>query len=244
MKQWRFAVTLALLVISGGLLLTDFLLFRRGDDIVFYTVHSLALIPLNVLIVTFVIDKLLEARAKREKLKKMNMVIGAFFSEAGNELLMQFLAIDKSADLLRGKLAVNSDWSSRRFLDMRREVNAFDFSVAAPAGSLTLLKERLTEKRLFLLGLLENPNLLEHDTFTDLLWAVFHLTEELHYRKSLETLSVNDRQHLENDIKRAYARLAEEWLFYMCHLKEDYPYLFSLAVRLSPFNPQAKAEIA
>jgi len=30
-----------------------------------------------------------------------------------------------------------------------------------------------------LLGLLGNPNLLEHDSFTDLLWAVFHLMEEL-----------------------------------------------------------------
>jgi len=30
---------------------------------------------------------------------------------------------------------------------------------------------------------------------------------------------------------------------YMQHLKNDYPYLFSLAVRMNPMNPEAHAEI-
>jgi len=87
------------------------------------------------------------------------------------------------------------------------------------------------------------PNLLEHETFTDLLWAVFHLAEELAYRKNVSLLPNSDYEHLIGDIKRVHVLLLSEWLDYMKHLREDYPYLFSLAVRTNPFNPDAKTEV-
>lgn len=49
----------------------------------------------------------------------------------------------------------------------------------------------------------------------------------------------NDLQHLAGDIKRAYIRLAGEWLDYMKYLKDNYPYLFSLAMRMNPFDQNA-----
>ena len=91
--------------------------------------------------------------------------------------------------------------------------------------------------------LLENPNLLEHDTFTDTLWAVFHLTDELAHREDLKSLPETDVRHLSGDIDRAYKCIVAEWLEYMKHLKRDYPYLFSLAVRTNPFDPAARVEV-
>lgn len=83
---------------------------------------------------------------------------------------------------------------------------------------------------------MENPNLLEHDSFTELLWAVFHLTEELAYRESVEDLPISDYRHIAGDIERVYGLVIYEWLAYMKHLQSDYPYLFSLAIRTNPFN--------
>jgi len=40
-------------------------------------------------------------------------------------------------------------------------------------------------------------------------------------------------------MKRAHVLLIVEWLAYMKHLKINYPYLFSLAVRMNPFDPNA-----
>ena len=105
------------------------------------------------------------------------------------------------------------------------------------------MKNFLVEKRNFMLGLMENPNLLEHDDFTDLLWAVFHLTEELVGRKRLEGLPESDIEHLAIDIRRVYFTLTRQWVLYMQHLKNDYPYLFSLAVRTNPMNPNAQVEV-
>jgi len=94
-----------------------------------------------------------------------------------------------------------------------------------------------------LLRLLENPNLLEHEQFTELLWAAFHLADELSHRSSVRDLPETDCRHLSGDIKRTHALLVREWLSHMEHLKVDYPYLFSLAIRTNPFDPNASVEL-
>jgi hypothetical protein len=67
-------------------------------------------------------------------------------------------------------------------------------------------------ERDFLVRLLENPILLEHESFTELLRAVFHLTEELAAREDLGNLPDSDYKHLAGDIKRAYVLLVHQWL--------------------------------
>lgn len=62
-------------------------------------------------------------------------------------------------------------------------------------------------ERSFLLGLLTNQNLLEHEEFTDLLWATFHLLEELTYRHDFSRLPKSDLDHLVGDLNRVYALL-------------------------------------
>jgi hypothetical protein len=118
-----------------------------------------------------------------------------------------------------------------------------DFKIDIHKGNIDQMRSLLIDKRAFLLRLLENPNLLEHDEFTELLWAVFHLAEELSNRETVHGLPDTDYDHLAGDIKRASGLLVREWLSYMEHLKGNYPYLFSLAVRTNPFNPQASVEV-
>ena len=52
-----------------------------------YMVGNIAFLPIEALIVTFVLHRLLTYREKRARLEKLNMVIGSFFSEAGGWLL-------------------------------------------------------------------------------------------------------------------------------------------------------------
>lgn len=124
-------------------------------------------------------------------------------------------------------------------MSLKRHTHEIDIN----KGDIGDLKRFLVEKRQFLLNLLENPNLLEHETFTNLLWAVFHLTEELDHRTDLKGLPGSDYQHLAGDLKRVYCLLIAEWLAYMKHLKSEYPYLFSLALRTNPFDANATVEV-
>ena len=86
---------------------------------------------------------------------------------------------------------------------------------------------------------MQNPNILEHESFAELLRAVFHAVEELATRERIVDLPAQDLHHLANDMRRVYVLLVEQWLGYMRHLQEEYPYLFSLAMRTNPFDREA-----
>jgi hypothetical protein len=57
------------------------------------------------------------------------------------------------------------------------------------------LKGFLQKKKELVLRLFENPSLLEHQSFTELLRAVLHLKEELLHRKELTRLPAEDYKH-------------------------------------------------
>jgi hypothetical protein len=89
------------------------------------------------------------------------------------------------------------------------------------------------------LRLMENPNLLEHERFTELLLTVFHITDELIARESFDNLPATDLAHIGGDAQRAYGRLIVEWVAYLEYLQKAYPYLFSLAIRKNPLDAGA-----
>lgn len=89
-----------------------------------------------------------------------------------------------------------------------------------------------------LLVIASNPSLLEHESFTDLLWAIFHLTDELSYRTNLQDLSAGDLMHLNADTERVLKELLLNWLCHMEFLQKEYPYLYQLEVHRNPFAEQ------
>jgi hypothetical protein len=94
----------------------------------------------------------------------------------------------------------------------------------------------MTAKKHNILRLFENQSILEHDQFTEMLWAVYHLFEELRNRNNLPDLNEKDIEHIKIDMKRAYIALIKEWVIYMQNLKLSYPYLFSLSLRKAVFT--------
>ncbi len=240
----RVQMGLLLILLSFLTYALHYAIFRDAHHIAIYLLGDIGFVFLEVLLVTLILHQILSEREKRAMLKKLNMVIGAFFSEAGTSLLRYFRGFDKEADSIAQRLMVDAKWSPEQFDQMRRTLENHDYVVDSRIGDLAGLRDLLAAKRAFLLRLLENPNLLEHESFTELLWAVFHLAEELSHRSSVEGLPENDYHHLSGDINRAYGLLVREWLSHMEHLKADYPYLFSLAVRLNPFDAKAAAELA
>jgi hypothetical protein len=201
-------------------------------------IGDLAFLPLEVLLVVFIIERLLARRDMQAKLEKLNMVVGAFFSELGNYLLQDLLKHFDNHLEISSNLNVTESWTKRDFQKAVKFADHLKVEVDCRNVDLGRLKTFLAQKRTFLLTLLENPNLLEHDRFTDLLWAVTHLDEELEARTSLIGLPDKDLEHLAVDIQRMYDHLASEWLDYVKHLKSKYPFLFSLVLRTHPFQEQ------
>lgn len=237
--RWQIALGVTLLLLAAFIYWMQVLIFQDVRSTFYYMMQDLAFVPFEVLLVTLIIHRLLTMREKRSMLKKMNMVIGAFFSEAGTGLLNRFTAFDPSPERVAEYLKPLREWPSGKFSRAVRRMRDFEYKADSTKGDLYGLHDYLIGKRNFLLRLLENPNLLEHQSFTELLWAVFHLTEELACRPGFHDLPGTDYDHLSGDLTRAYGLLVSEWLAYMKHLHEEYPYLFSLAVRTNPFDKEA-----
>ncbi len=241
--NWQLLLGLALLALSAAVYVIHYLIFHDVHHIFIYLIGDVGFVFIEVLLVTLILHEVLAIREKRAILQKLNMVIGAFFSEVGSELLRAFSSLDPHADQIRDGLILTTETSDQDFSVLSERLAGYDYQITADGAALKKLGTFLVGKRSFLLRLLENPNLLEHEAFTNLLWAVFHLTDELAHRDDVTRVPQTDHEHLLGDIRRAYGLLASEWLSYMKHLQENYPYLFSLAIRTNPFDPHASPEV-
>lgn len=238
MRRYSTFIVLAgiFMFLSALVYFVHYLIFRDVHHIFIYMVGDLAFLPLEVFLVVIVIERILARRERLAILEKLNMVIGAFFSEVGTQLLHKLLSCFKKNKEISQQLAVDLDWTHTDF----RKAVVFASTLEDKPHCLDIdldeLRAFLIRKRPFLLALLENPNLLEHERFTALLWATFHLAEELEARPSMKNLPETDIEHIAGDIKRVYGHLAAEWVSYVEHLKLNYPFLFSLVVRTHPFQ--------
>ncbi len=237
--SWQIVLGISLIVLSAVFYGIHYTIFRDPHHIFIYLVGDIAFVFLEVMLVTLVIHRLLTEREKRTRLEKLNMVVGAFFSEVGTKLLGDFSDLDCNLAEIRKHLVMTSNWSEQEFLNVSSRLRNHNYGVDIQRAELESFRNFLVGKKDFLLRLLENPNLLEHESLTGLLQAVFHLTEELEARPELTGLPTTDYEHLAGDMKRAYTLLVHQWLDYMRHLKDNYPYLFSLAMRTNPFDEDA-----
>ena len=243
--NWMLSISLLLIIASALTYTIHYFIFRDLHHIFIYMIGDIGFLFLDVLLVIFLIERLLSRREKRSIMNKLNMVIGTFLSEVGLELLRKFSNFVMNSQNLERQLEMNTDWQKKDFKKAMAAVQKFPYQIKIDKSSLSEIRQFLISKRSFLMRLLENPNLLEHERFTDLLWAVFHLTEELVFRGDLlEDLPDTDYEHLNVDLQRAYSQLTIEWLSYSAHLKESYPFLYSLAARVNPMNPQASPVVS
>lgn len=237
--SWKAYVSLTLAATFVLFCLLHILIFRDSTTLFFYLALDIVFVPIQVLLVTIIIEHLMNQRERQVMMAKLNMVIGAFFSEVGSILMRQMENTCIDFVELKEHLAIAARWGTEEYKAAATFVESYECRFDSKGTHLEKLREFLVSKRSFILGLLQNPNLLEHESFTDLLWAICHLSEELEAREDLNRLPPSDLKHIEADTQRAFGILIREWLSYMQHLKTNYPYIYSLALRTNPFNPKA-----
>jgi hypothetical protein len=228
-----------LLVISSVTYFAQITLFHKSEDTFFYMMQDFAFVPVQVVFVTLVLDRLLKKQEKQSLLKKLNMLIGIFFYEMGTDIITTLKKCTANFNDVSSHLQITPSWTEKEFETRLKFFSSFNYSTSLTPDFLREMKAILIREKESIRDMLKNPNLLEHESFTDLLWALFHLFDELRHRSDMDNLPEPDIKHLEGDLRRVYSLLVVEWLRYMKHLKMEYPYLYSIAVRTNPFNPDA-----
>lgn len=208
--------------------LIQYFMFHRTNEMLFLTLQDLAFLPVEVAIVTFVIDRILSSIEKQKKTKKINVIISTFFTEAGVTILAALAEFNRSDTQIVEIIKENENGKMHQ-TRAKILIKSLEYDMYAEPEKLDALKSIMADKKAFLLNLLENSSLLEHDTFTDMLWAVFHVADELQNRGDLKDLSKPVIDHLSNDFLRAYSAMVQEWLGYIFYLHDEYPFLYQTA---------------
>lgn len=84
--RWKIVAAAGLILLSVAMFTAHYLIFQDSHHLFIFFVGDIAFIPIEVLVVTLIIDQMLESREKQRRMEKLNMVIGTFFSTIGTPL--------------------------------------------------------------------------------------------------------------------------------------------------------------
>ena len=141
--NWLVLLGLTLVVSSALAYFVHYLLFRDTRHIFLYLIGDLAFLPVQVLFVTLIVDRLLNKREKTALLKKLNMVIGIFFNELGTPLLHSLASFDRGIGGIRQSLVPTQQWSGKGFTSARERFACYDPVVECEGGPLEELRSYL-----------------------------------------------------------------------------------------------------
>lgn len=229
MKKYINFLTISIFLIISSLIMfiLHFIYFGEIKNTIYYSTMSICIIPINTLIVTVVFEKLLEKKAKKERLNKLNMLVGLFYSEMGYKLMNIMVAASSS------KVCCIDSFSDFKYI--LKEINKHKLTIDFNKLDYVALENLLVSNKDLLINLISNENILEHEVFADLLMSVAHLRDEVIFRKD-KTLSPEDKSHLKIDILRVYKTISIQWVHYLQHLQKHYPYLFNSALQNNPYR--------
>lgn len=240
--KMKFSIVMILLIII--IYGSNYLVLGDAEHIISYVWTHLGFIPVDILLVAFILDEIIEKKEKEAMLEKLDMLMSTFFSEVGNELINKLSTANKYKASTENLKSIK-DWDENDFDNKLAELKgaSLDFQAEiSPEERDEFLQDMttfLSSKREFIINLINNPNLLEKEEFTELINAILHLDEELEHRKDLALVTDADFGHLNGDMKRVYDKLVYEWVYYLKYLYKHYPYMIALVVRTNPFDADA-----
>jgi hypothetical protein len=101
---FKFILVTSLVALSVVFYFVQCLIFHNLHDMLSYLLQNVAFLPLQVLLVTLILERVLRSMEKQERINKQNMVIGTFFSQFGVPLLARFSNWDTSIESARAEL--------------------------------------------------------------------------------------------------------------------------------------------
>lgn len=226
----------SLSLIALSIYVIHYLIFGNAGQTISGLVLSLAYVPIGMLYEILLLDKILEQKEKLSSAKRMNLVIGSFYHEIGNDLIKH---------ISKGDLSVIDSLCYNKIKDGCKEDKAYSLfdnienyecNIDISKIDLKAIYQILERRDTFVLGLVTNSSIDIYDGFIEMLMSLIHLRDELQLRYMDKHDNSKDEYHIESDLCMCYLRLLDEWIKYMKELKEFYPKLYLKISKKSPFS--------
>ncbi|MDD5922790.1 MAG: hypothetical protein PUC44_06395 [Eubacteriales bacterium] len=193
-------LVLILAAVSAGIYALQILFFHDPGTTFFYIFQDLAFIPISIAITTVVVGSIMDERSKRDSRAKTRMLMGTFFSGIGAKLMVVLL---RAADhTIAAKDAMASCYSRVPEEERIERIRQTDFNITLDQETYDQTRELLEGWETELMILSSNPLLLEHETFTELLFGLFQLMDEFRLRGNYENLNEDAVSHMGEDFSR------------------------------------------
>ena len=157
-KRNRLILAVGLVILSSALYYFHYMVFHDAHHIFIYLIGDIAFLPLELVFVSLIFHQIIEDREKLKTVRKVNMLIGDFFSQIGNELFVLLIRSDNHVSALKETLLITNDWTKKNFKQAYQVVDRYTASFAQV--DLNGLKALLDQNKDCIHKLLENPVLL------------------------------------------------------------------------------------
>lgn len=246
--NWKVKFSILMIILIIVIYGSNYLVLGDAEHIISYVWTHLGFIPVDILLVAFLLDEIIERKEKEAMLEKLDMLMSTFFSEVGNELITQLSAVNKykaNTDNLKSIKNWDEKDFDKKLVELKNSSMDFSADILPEKREAFLedLRTLLAGKREFIINLINNPNILEKEDFTGLINAILHLDEELEHRTDLALVNDADFGHLNGDMQRVYDKLVYEWIYYLKYLYKHYPYMIALIIRTNPFDDTAEVYV-
>lgn len=240
-RSWKVDFVIVMVIIA--IIIFASRIFFTGDpnEVSSYLWKQIGFIPVNLIIVAFLLDSIISKKEKEAILEKVDMIVGTFFTKIGNDMVYEISIVNENKVQVDNLKSIG-EWEDKDYKNKLKELEEhpveFDCNLQGVerVEFLENISKRLHDNQEFFISLINNSNLLEKDEFSNLLLSILHLDEELTRRGNFENISDIDFNHLKGDISRVYSNLVYEWVYYLRYLNRFYPYMISLAIRTNPFD--------
>ena len=222
-------IGIGLVLLSLLLHYAHYLIFRDAHHTLIFLFADIAFIPMEVFFTTLIIDRMLEKREKNHFLEKLNMMIGVFYTEIGTNMLTELVKGDENIGELINSNICAKNWDDNTCKELKNKLEKHEFNLNINKLDIDTLKRILSSNKDFLINLIINENVHEHEEFTEMLMALLHVREEMETRCCNE-IQPFELEHLASDMSDAYKYLTIEWCQYMNYLSKNYPRLFVKAL--------------
>lgn len=238
----KVLIALGLILLSVGAYTAHYFFFRDLKYITNYVFLHLSFLPIHALVLGLILDELISYREKASRRRKLNLYLGIFFRQMGSEIFLTAANMAENRRELEALMSADQSWNTARFRRARMEVGHFPVKMRADAVSLIKLLDLLREHEPEIFAQTRNPLLMEFEDLYRCLLSLFHIIEEIQYRRPVPQMSAPELQHLAKDAGKSLLQLSQLWLGYMEHLKKTHPVLFGCQVgicsMMEPLEPE------
>ena len=129
-KKWKIKFSILMIILIIVIYGSNYLVLGDGEHIISYVWTHLGFIPVDILVVAFILDEIIERKEKEAMLEKLDMLMSTFFSEIGNELISQLSSANKYKTNTENLKSIKN-WDDKDYENKLKELKDTDVEFQA-----------------------------------------------------------------------------------------------------------------